>query len=513
MFFYCFREGCFDSIIKFICRVTVQVSVKSNVCQLSVAFIYVVSSVLDDYTLLCTMDVSALYTNIPHTDGTDACREYLDKRPDKTTSTSFICNLISLILTMNNFIFNGLNYLQVNGTAMGTCMAPNYANIFMGKLETNFLNTYPIKPLLWLRYIDDIFILWNHGKNTLIDFISAANALHPSIKFTFDISDKVISFLDLNVHKTDSNRLETDLYSKPTNAHLYLHYNSCHPRHTKNSLPYSLAYRLLRICSTENFLTKRLDELRQFLLNRQYKPKLIDDAFDKIRNLKRADCLKRKNKKQTKNRVPLVTTFNPGLPNIPQILRKYLPILHSSERCLAAIPECPILSFRRPRNLRDILVKAKVNDKNKKRGFNPCKDKRCLTCPSALTGETVPITSTSDTFTINKHLTCKSYNVIYVVTCKRCKKQYVGKTETTLNLRVNNHRSFINTKKQDPLSRHFYTNNHTFADYQITAIDFIPYADTHTICNKETFYIKLFKTIHPSGINSHDQSIYPIANH
>ena len=246
------------------------------------------------------MDVSALYTNIPHTDGTDACREYLDKRPDKTTSTSFICNLITLILTMNNFIFNGLNYLQINGTAMGTCMAPNYANIFMGKLETNFLNTYPIKPLLWLRYIDDIFILWNHGKNTLIDFISAANALHPSIKFTFDISDKVISFLDLNVHKTDSNRLETDLYSKPTNAHLYLHYNSCHPRHTKNSLPYSLAYRLLRICSTENFLTKRLDELRQFLLNRQYKPKLIDDAFDKIRNLKRADCLKRKNKKTNK---------------------------------------------------------------------------------------------------------------------------------------------------------------------------------------------------------------------
>ena len=187
-------------------------------------------------------------------------------------------------------------------------------------------------------------------------------------------------------------------------------------------------------------------------------------------------------------------------------------ILHASKRCLAAIPECPIVSYKRPKNLRDILVHAKLSNL-KRNGFYTCSDKRCLTCPSALTGDAVPITSTSGIFKITKHLTCKSYNVIYVITCKRCKKQYVGKTETTLNLRVNNHRSFINTKKPDPLAKHFYTNNHTFTDFQITAIDFVPHADTHTLCNKETFYIKLFKTVQPSGINSHGQEIYPIAHH
>ncbi len=103
--------------------------------------------------------------------------------------------------------------------------------------------------------------------------------------------------------------------------------------------------------------------------------------------------------------------------------------------------------------------------------------------------------------------------VIYVITCSKCSKQYVGKTETGLNIRVNNHRSFIKTKKPDPLARHFFTNGHTFDDFQITAIDFVPHADTHMLCNKETFYIKLFQTVQPSGINSHRQDIYPIANH
>ena len=152
---------------------------------------------------------------------------------------------------------------------MGTSMAPSYANLFMGHFETNFLQTCLQKPIVWLRYIDDIFLLWNEGKDTLVNFISAANIFHPTIKFTFEISTSVIHFLDIAVHKTIDNRLETDLYCKPTDAHLYLHYSSCHPCNTKHSLPYSLAFRLLRICSTKEFLLKRLSELKDFLLNRQ----------------------------------------------------------------------------------------------------------------------------------------------------------------------------------------------------------------------------------------------------
>jgi hypothetical protein len=47
--------------------------------------------------------------------------------------------MLTMVLRKNNFTFNGDHYLQINGTAMGTKMAPSYANIFMGKFEKQLL--------------------------------------------------------------------------------------------------------------------------------------------------------------------------------------------------------------------------------------------------------------------------------------------------------------------------------------------------------------------------------------
>ena len=60
---------------------------------------------------------------------------------------------------MNTFKFYGKNYLQVGGTAMGTRAAPNYAIIFMNALEEDHVYKYRLQPLVWRRYIDDIFCL------------------------------------------------------------------------------------------------------------------------------------------------------------------------------------------------------------------------------------------------------------------------------------------------------------------------------------------------------------------
>ena len=118
---------------------------------------------LPDNNILVTLDVTALYSNIPHNDGIGACKKHLDRRALSTTSSEDICQLIKSILENNVFIFNDEYFLQVCGTAMGTRMAPCYANIFMADLEENFLSGYPYKPLAYYRYIDDIFIIRSHG--------------------------------------------------------------------------------------------------------------------------------------------------------------------------------------------------------------------------------------------------------------------------------------------------------------------------------------------------------------
>ena len=94
------------------------------------------------------LDVSSLYTNIPHAEGLDACRESLNTREVLSPSTEDILSLTFLISKRNNFSFNGMHYLQIHRTAMGTHMASSYANIFMDKLERNLLEYTTYKLMI-----------------------------------------------------------------------------------------------------------------------------------------------------------------------------------------------------------------------------------------------------------------------------------------------------------------------------------------------------------------------------
>ena len=152
-------------------------------------------------------------------------------------------------------------------------------------------------------------------------------------------------------------KLQTDLFSKKPDTFNYLHWGSCHPHHTKQSIPYSLAFRLIRICSTEETITSRLKQLTTHLKRRGYPHKKIAAAINRARNTSRPQALQRRQDKDTQaERIPLVHTYNPALPNISSILLKHLPVLHSSDRCRKAILEPPMAAFRRPTNLKDMLV-------------------------------------------------------------------------------------------------------------------------------------------------------------
>ena len=71
-----------------------------------------------------------------------------------------VLEFMKLVFTCNNLTFQGNHYIQQTGTAMGTRMAPTYANLYMGLLEEQLLEQTTLKPLVWFRFIDDIFFLW-----------------------------------------------------------------------------------------------------------------------------------------------------------------------------------------------------------------------------------------------------------------------------------------------------------------------------------------------------------------
>ena len=88
---------------------------------------------------------------------------------------------------------------QIRGTTIGTKFAPPYAILFMADLEEKILSASEKKPMIWWRYIDDIFFIWEHGEESLENFLNKLNSLHPTIKFTAEYSKETIYFLDVNI--------------------------------------------------------------------------------------------------------------------------------------------------------------------------------------------------------------------------------------------------------------------------------------------------------------------------
>ena len=310
------------------------------------------------------MDVTSLYTNIPNMDGLRASNRALaNSRPGALhPRNSSLMRLLQMVLKRNNFRFNGTDYLQILGTAIGTKAAPSFAIIFMGDFEEKYVYTYPQQPMVFVRYIDDIFMIWQHGESDLHKFVDHLNSRVATIKFTMEFSKREISFLDTRVINKD-NRLYTDLYTKPTDTHDYLMYSSAHPRRCKDSIPYSQFLRIRRICKREVDFRKNVMILSVHFLRRQYPEKLLLKAAALALEKDRETLLIPKEKGKDaydETQIFLSTTFHPSDNNVRDIAYRNWDMLGKSETTYFLYEKKLRMSYRRPKNLRDILIRANL---------------------------------------------------------------------------------------------------------------------------------------------------------
>ncbi|XP_071792086.1 uncharacterized protein [Asterias amurensis] len=461
--------------------------------------------------IIGTFDVTSLYTNIPQDEGIAACSSALAKSGHTSPPISDIVSLMQHVLTKNNFSFMGKNFLQVQGTAMGTRMAPSMACLFMSHLEQRMLASAPCRPWVWWRYIDDIFFIWTSDEASLKAFINHINSFHRTIKFTSEYSTKDTHFLDVKVLKTDEG-LTTDLFVKPTDKHQYLHSTSCHPRHCKTSIAYSQALRLRRICSNDSDFIHHSQELKKHLVSRGHSSLAVHRAIQKVKARSRESVLSKGPKKQQSptGKVPFVVTFHPSLPPIRKITSSNHHILHTSDRLQRAVQEEPIVAFRRPPSLRDLIVRAEVppinDDVNPPlpQGTFRCSNiSKCIVCRQHI--------RESDSFTSNTggtthktrgHVTCTTTNLIYLISCRVCGVQYIGETRTTLKRRFYGHRSTVKTQKLDtPVGHHFNLPNHSISDMILQGIEALGNHRETVRLSREKLWIRRLQTIQPHGLN------------
>ena len=476
---------------------------------------------LPDGAVIATVDVTALYTNTPGPDAVEAVRKKLETREDTdTVPTDFICKLLDCVLRHNIFEHDGQLYQQLIGLSMGTRCAPNVSDIFMSFIDEDIKKKAAEHSdlLFYKRFLDDILMIFvPTSPEKLHEFLADINTIHHAINFTMthtrtaDSADcgcaavDNIPFLDCSI-SVAGGRIETDLYRKPTDRNGYLLPQSCHQPAVFTSIPYSLAYRIQRICSCEMKRDQRMDELKEMLLQRNYPRGVINAAIEKAKAVPRLEALKRVEKsKQKSDRQIMVCQYDPRLPSVSQIMKKHHRVMCQNDpHCASVYPKPPMIAYRRPKNLREHLIKSRVpvsravRPRRQQRGFRRCN--KCNNCPFATVGRTAKAFKTNTVVQL-PGVDCTVQNCIYLVSCLKCSVQYVGKCSSgkhgdrQLKHRISEHRgTIVNEKVDKAVGEHFNSRGHQLSDFSYTVLEVVRNSDPEYLKEREALYIRKFDT-------------------
>ena len=309
-----------------------------------------------------------------------------------------------------------------------------------------------------------------------------------------------IEFLDTIV-KIENGKLSTSLYTKPTDKHMYLNQKSSHPTKTKESIPYSQAIRLKRICSNQEDYQHQKLKLRHYLRKRGYSGKVLDRQFTRADRIRREDLLKPNKKKEDNKRVPLVLTYSRKLPNIHTIVQRHLPLLHQSDKMKEVFTATPLIAYRRDKNISDVLVHGKTN---RVVGIGAHQEarctKQCVVCD--MLGRGLHTNGGIDGVSLSKRQSCQTWNIIYGINCLKCQKVvYVGETKRALKQRLKEHEADVRLQRKNPVAEHFNSLGHGMDDIGVSILQCIRDDSGSYRKLKELSWIQKLQTEVPNGIN------------
>ncbi len=134
---------------------------------------------------------------------------------------------------------------------MGSRLSPVLAGIFMEEVEEKALAQYPVPPLLYKRFVDDILVIWDIQNGPYSILLDLLNSQHQDINLTAEeeINGK-LPFLDLLITRPDMSQkrpYSLEVYRKPTHGNRYIHFKSDHPFNMKKTVLRGLWLRAQRL--------------------------------------------------------------------------------------------------------------------------------------------------------------------------------------------------------------------------------------------------------------------------
>ena len=214
---------------------------------------------------MVSLDVVSLFTKVPTNETLAVVRDKLAADPWLEECTCIpIDNRMEMLTFCVETTYFGMGsdiYWQEEGLAMGLPLTPVLANIYMEYFEEMALGSTSLKPSMWLRYIDDTFLLWPHQEDVQILF-DHMNSIRPSIQFTME--------------KEQDNKLcreqgfRSSVYHKPTFTGQYLNFNSNHAYKVKKGIVCCLQHRTKTISSDTYAYQEEMISLKHDLHHNNY---------------------------------------------------------------------------------------------------------------------------------------------------------------------------------------------------------------------------------------------------
>ena len=188
-----------------------------------------------------------------------------------------LARLLEIATTNQLFQFNDQLYEQVDGVAMGSPLGPLMANVFMCHLEDK-LTRDGVMPKLYRRYVDGTLAKMP-STEAAADFLTTLNSLHPNLSFTMELPvDNKIPFIGMEIIKNGT-QIETQVYRKPTNTGLLLHFQSDADNRYKVCLLKTMIHRAHALSFTTDAFNEECDRLRAIFVRLQYPVTYINSAI------------------------------------------------------------------------------------------------------------------------------------------------------------------------------------------------------------------------------------------
>ena len=311
---------------------------------------------------LISADVESLYTNMKIDLILQSVEEIFQEHPHPERDDELILQLLRTILANNDFEFDGKFYLQICGIAMGRKFAPSCANIYLRRFDHAAMTGFRVKPLLYGRFLDDIFGIWPGTLDELMEFETFLNHLIPGIKVKFTARLHILEFLDTQVYKATDDQghtvLATKVYFKPTDTHQLLHKHSFHPDHTFRGIVKSQFIRFKRISTSKWDFDQACATLIKVLITRRYSHRMLSKIKDYVWRNYDTQTLQhrmpppfpRPNNQET---LPVITYYDKFH---SRLNRKWSRLVRDNPKLNSARI---ISSYRKHKNLRSHLVKGR----------------------------------------------------------------------------------------------------------------------------------------------------------